>query len=159
MASLSQRCRFVATVLEQLGAPYLWNAKGNLVPDGPGKQVRVFDCSGLVTWAWKMVGGEDWRATHNTDVLWAKLKPTTALRAGTLVLYGVKGQNGRRDDPNHVMVLMGEGVVVGASGGGHLTTTLALARGAGGGGARVKALPHYTYRPDCLGFRDLPFTD
>ncbi|WP_434301741.1 NlpC/P60 family protein [Corallococcus exiguus] len=39
-------------------SPYRWGAKGQRVPaDGP----RLFDCSGLVTWALNQVGGPDWR--------------------------------------------------------------------------------------------------
>jgi murein DD-endopeptidase len=148
-APVSQRCRFVQAALEQLGAPYLWGAKGQIVAD-KGVALRAFDCSGLVTWCFRLVGGADWCATHNTDRLWDECRPTQAQRAGTLVLYGPPG------NPNHVMILLGEGVVVGASGGGSRTVTLALARDAR---ARVKPFSHYTYRPDVLGFRDLPFTD
>ncbi|NNC01913.1 peptidoglycan endopeptidase [Corallococcus exiguus] len=143
-----------------MGAPYRWGAKG-LQPTG---SPRLFDCSGLVTWCLLEVGGPDWRATHNTDRLWdvcAPIATEAELLPGDLVLYGrvgTKAGDGRvvtRDDPDHVMVYMGAGVVVGASGGGSKTLTLADAQAAG---ARVKTYPRVAYRKDVLGFRRLPFT-
>ncbi|WP_253894816.1 NlpC/P60 family protein [Corallococcus exercitus] len=59
-------------------APYRWGAKGQSASkDGP----RLFDCSGLVTWAFHQVGGKDWRATHNTDRL-CRSGGTQAVRSG-----------------------------------------------------------------------------
>ncbi|MBN8466184.1 C40 family peptidase [Corallococcus exiguus] len=141
-------------------SPYRWGAKG-LKPTG---SPRLFDCSGLVTWCLHEVGGPDWRATHNTDRLWDVCTPVESeaqLLPGDLVLYGRAGHttlHGRpvtREDPNHVMVYVGAGVVVGASGGGSTTLTLADAQAAG---ARVKTHPRIAYRSDVLGFRRLPFT-
>jgi len=130
--------------LEQIGAPYLWGAKGDLVhPYG----LRAFDCSGLVTWALMRAGGPDWRATHNTDRLWAEGVPVEAPQPGTLVLYGAAG------DPSHVMLYVGAGVVVGASGGGRNTTSISLAQDSG---ARVKTFVTQHYRPDLLGYREVP---
>ncbi|WP_233597304.1 MULTISPECIES: NlpC/P60 family protein [unclassified Corallococcus] len=106
----SQRAAFLALVLAQMHSPYRWGAKGQRVPaDGP----RLFDCSGLVTWALNQVGGPDWRATHNTDRLWDICAPVATeaeLLPGDLVLYGraghttLQGRPVTRDDPNHVMV-------------------------------------------------------
>ncbi|WP_225888986.1 NlpC/P60 family protein [Myxococcus xanthus] len=39
-------------------APYRWGGKGER---DPSTGQRVFDCSGLVTWALREVGGPDWR--------------------------------------------------------------------------------------------------
>ncbi|RKH03380.1 peptidoglycan endopeptidase [Corallococcus sp. CA053C] len=144
----SQRAAFLALVLAQMHSPYRWGAKGTPVSkDGP----RPFDCSGLVTWAFHQVGGKDWRATHNTDRLWAECAPVASaadLQPGDLVLYGKAG------DPDHVMVHVGAGVVVGASGGGSKTLTLEDAKRAD---AKVKSFTRVAYRPDVLGFRRLPF--
>ncbi|NTX09045.1 C40 family peptidase [Myxococcus sp. CA040A] len=128
-------------------APYRWAGKGER--DGLAGP-RVFDCSGLVTWAYREVGDVDWRRTHNTDTLWAKCAPVqeSELLPGDLVLYGKDG------DPDHVMVHVGGGVVVGASGGGRKTLTLADAYSQG---ARVQAHASFRYRRDLLGFRRLPF--
>lgn len=157
----SQRAAFLQLVLAQMHSPYRWGAKGQRVAtDGP----RLFDCSGLVTWAFLQVGGPDWRATHNTDRLWdvcAPVESEAQLLPGDLVLYGRAGvttADGRpvtRPDPEHVMVYVGAGVVVGASGGGSKTLTLADAAAAG---AHVKTYPRIAYRSDVLGFRRLPFT-
>ncbi|RYZ33361.1 MAG: peptidoglycan endopeptidase, partial [Myxococcaceae bacterium] len=99
-------------------SPYRWGAKGQrAAADGP----RLFDCSGLVTWCLHQVGGPDWRMTHNTGRLWDACKPVASvadLQPGDLVLYGKEG------DPDHVMVHVGAGVMVGASGGGRRTLTL-----------------------------------
>ncbi|NBD11847.1 C40 family peptidase [Corallococcus silvisoli] len=161
MSAPSQRAAFLALVLEQMGAPYRWGAKG-LKPSASA--LRLFDCSGLVTWCLQEVGGPDWRATHNTDRLWDVCTPVAIeaeLLPGDLVLYGrpgTKTADGRpvtREDPNHVMVYVGAGVVVGASGGGSTTLTLADAAAAG---ARVKTFPRIAYRGDVLGFRRLPFS-
>ncbi|WP_338261852.1 NlpC/P60 family protein [Corallococcus caeni] len=51
-----QRAAFLALVLAQMHSPYRWGAKGQpAAKDGP----RLFDCSGLVTWAFHQVGGKD----------------------------------------------------------------------------------------------------
>lgn len=137
------RAAFLRAVLEQVGAPYLWGGKGAVVSP---YNVRAFDCSGLVTWALLRAGGPDWRNTHNTDVLLAKLPAVEVLQPGTLVLYG------RGNDASHVMVHVGAGVVVGASGGGSNTTSIGTAQAVG---ARVKVLETPTYRADVLGYREL----
>ncbi|NVJ03095.1 C40 family peptidase [Myxococcus sp. AM009] len=147
----SQRARFLALVLQQMNSPYRWNGKGETdVTTGQ----RVFDCSGLVTWALREVGGPDWRATHNTDLLWtdcAKVPAASELLPGDLVLYHSLGKPA---DPEHVMVYVGAGVVVGASGGGPSTRTLADAAKAD---ARVKTFAHLDYRARRMpGFRRLP---
>lgn len=146
----SQRAAFLALVLSQMHAPYRWNAKGTR--DATTGQ-RLFDCSGLVTWALREVGGPDWRATHNTDRLWAECVPVdfAALLPGDLVLYH---RAGAPEDAEHVMVHVGGGVVVGASGGGRATLTLADAQLHD---AKVKAFPRLDYRADLMGFLRLPF--
>lgn len=139
-----QRALFLRAVLEQMGAPYLWGGKGDVVsPYG----LRAFDCSGLVTWAYIKAGGPDWRKSHNTDRLLAECTPVETPQPGTLVLYG-KGS-----DAQHVMVHVGAGVVVGASGGGSATTSIGLAQDTG---ARVKAFASPHYRPDFIAYRELP---
>ncbi|NRD68711.1 C40 family peptidase [Corallococcus exiguus] len=160
VAITSQRAAFLQLLLAQMHAPYRWGAKGQRVSaDGP----RLFDCSGLVTWAFHQVGGKDWRATHNTDRLWAECAPVASvadLMPGDLVLYGRAGHTTLHGspptdvDPNHVMVHVGAGVVVGASGGGSKTLTLEDAARAD---AKVKSFTRVAYRPDVLGFRRLPF--
>jgi hypothetical protein len=71
----SLRASFLALVLQQMHAPYRWNAKGTR--DATTGQ-RLFDCSGLVAWALREVGGPDW------------LRPQLALRrcGGSSALRG-----------------------------------------------------------------------
>ncbi|GHG79750.1 NlpC/P60 family protein [Comamonas sp. JC664] len=151
--SISQRAAFLNLVLSQMHAPYRWNGKGERDRD-TGQ--RVFDCSGLVTWALREVGGPDWRGTHNTGRLWAecsRLVLGDVLLPGDLVLYHRLGDPTK---PEHVMVVVGVGVVVGASGGGPSTLTLADAAKAD---ARVKSYARLDYRSRRMeGFRRLPFT-
>lgn len=127
---------FLAWALQQEGKPYRWNA------DGPD----AFDCSGLICYGVYLIGGPDWRATHNCKRLWAELEPTTAPLPGDLVFYGPKGA------PNHVMIYTGDGRVYGACGGNSDTTTLEIALEKK---AKVRYCSRIHYRPDFLGFRKL----
>lgn len=148
----TQRTAFVATVLLQMHAPYRWGAKGER--DAVTRQ-RLFDCSGLVTWALREVVGPDWRATHNTDKLWAecaRVGPGEEPKPGDLALYHSKDNPA---DPEHVMVYLGDGLVVGAAGGGRRTLTLEDAKLAD---ARVKVFQTLHYRPGFMGFVRLPLT-
>lgn len=137
------RARFLTHVLEQLGAPYVYGAAGDV---HHGR--KCFDCSGLVTWALQKTGGPDMRAFHNTRRMWDEFPSADAPKPGTLVLYGPPGE------PHHVMVYVGEGVVVGASGGGRSTLSVGDAEAAG---AKVRLCPRLDYRPDRLGLRELPY--
>lgn len=144
------RAVFVATAVGQYGALYRWNAKGTRQDPTSLASPRLFDCSGLVTWSYREAGGPDWRATHNTDGLLAACTPIATLAellAGDLVFYG------QGDDPEHVMIYLGAGCVIGASGGGRATTTIDAALAVG---ARVKAFPSVDYRPDRIALRRLP---
>lgn len=146
MMQEEKRARFLAWVLEQMGSPYRWDGKGETLPDGQ----RVFDCSGLVTCALHAVGGPDWRADYNTSHLLAECRRVDEARPGTLVLYG---------DPHtagHVMVHVGAGVLVGASGGGHTTLTLEDAHRQG---ARVRTHVGLDYRPDRVALVELPYLE
>ena len=144
---MSQRAAFVAYVIEQMGAPYIWGGKN---PE------TGIDCSGVVAYAFRKAGGPDWRKTHNTDSLWNDCKEPGMIQPGTLCLYGGKAA----DDVSHVMVVISdvgsELVVVGASGGDSTTTSLHAAEKRG---ARVKVYKTHLYRADWRGFRDLPFPE
>ncbi len=127
--------RFLWEVLGLLGTPYLWG----------GKSLEGIDCSGVVTYAPKLAGGPDWRATHNSERLFDEraLEPVGELKPGDLVFY-----------PRHVMVHIASGLVVGAVDGGRRTTSLEIARNQG---ARVKMRDRFDYRRDITGFRRMPF--
>ncbi|GEL75374.1 hypothetical protein MVI01_71580 [Myxococcus virescens] len=104
------------------------------------------------------VGGPDWRATHHTGRLWTEcshLKVGDLVLPGDLVLYHRLGEPTK---PEHVMVVVSWAldVVVGASGGGSSTLTLADAAKAD---ARVKAFASLDYRARRMnGVCRLPFT-
>lgn len=124
---------FLHEVLRLVGTPYLWG----------GKTPQGLDCSGLVTYALWRAGGPDWRQTHGSaNLREACAKPEGPPRPGALAFY-----------PRHVMVHVGLGVVVGACGGDSRTTNLAIAERKG---ARVMSKATHVYRPDFLGWGDLP---
>jgi murein DD-endopeptidase len=109
-----------------------------------------------VTWAYLQAGGPDWRATHNSDVLFASLPvvPLDELQAGDLLFWG-KAEDGNLADPEHVGIYLGGGALLSAAGGGRTTLTLEAAARAG---AMVRAEPSIHYRPGYLGARRLPWS-
>ncbi len=131
---------FLAEVMRLHGRPYLWNGKG------PG-----VDCSGVVTVAYREAGGPDWTRTHWTDRLWMELPKVVGKPApADLLLYGGSAPN----DVDHVMVHLGDGVLIGACGGGRWCTSVELARSRD---ARVRLVQLDRYRlNDFRGVRRLP---
>jgi murein DD-endopeptidase len=129
---------FLAAVCALEGVAYRWGGKGP----------RGIDCSGLVTWALKVLGGPDLRQTHNSDRLWLELPELVEPQAGDLAFYGSK------NDPSHVVVCLGgpHDAIIGANGGGRETTTLERADAQK---ACVKRKPTTKYRPDLLGYRSI----
>lgn len=158
---MSQRNRFLAHVLEQMGQPYGWGKKGESFNahefrTGEFNVGRQFDCSGIVTWAFMLSApnvklARDWRADVNTDGLLARCRKTSNPVPGTLVLYGPSAT-----DMDHVMVYVTGGLVVGACGGGSKTLTFADALR---DNARVQPRPGVNYRKDFRFFVELPFED
>lgn len=132
------RVAFLAAAMSRIGMPYVWCAKGP----------HQFDCSGLVTWALQQAGGPDLRAMHNTTKLWLELPATQHPEPGDLAFYTSSPEH----DVDHVMVLGPLGIVFGAAGGDHTTTSLveALRRK-----ARVRVEPCADYRPGFRGYRSL----
>jgi murein DD-endopeptidase len=142
----------------QLGKPVLWGSKG---PD-------AFDCSGLVTrWLYEL-GKQafpdsieiqralDWRATHNTDRLFAELAPVVGEPApADLVFYWPAK---RRDDLDveHVAVVIDGGLVITADGASSRIHTLEQAKEAH---AIVRVRGDVDYRPRRAGFRRFPVTE
>lgn len=151
------RLALVAFAQGLLGKPYVWGQKGP----------NSFDCSGFVTYCLLQAGGPDWRLTHNAAKLFedcppipeadahlreitrgAPLWPCPGVQQCDLAFYGPAGE------PDHVMMLWGDGRVIGASGGNHHTTSPELAAPLH---AEVKFKDRVDYRPDFLGFRAFPF--
>lgn len=135
----------VDLALRQVGAPYLWSARGDYVvrderlPSGAvlaGQQFNVhsaqvgvpaglsaFDCAGLVTWAAWKAGAADIRGWWGADTLYEHLPEYDASgeRPGDcnrLVFYGALG--GRA---THVAIDIGRGLVIEAAGGDATTLT------------------------------------
>ena len=132
------REHLVNLALKLVGCPYIW---------GGANPWTGFDCSGFIIWIYQVFGllpSGDWTAQGLYDWLVKSTeRPNYNREPGSLVFYG--------SDPDHlthVMLSLGAGLVVGASGGDHTTTTLEEARRRG---AQVKVKP--------IGYRsDLRFT-
>lgn len=128
----------VAKIRSVLGTPYIWGSRD------PAKGL---DCSGTVVWALRELGLEPkgWNATaaEMAKAASAVIVP----QVGDLAFYGSIFSG-----VNHVMVYVGDGKVIGASGGGPGTNTVAEARAKG---AEVKVLP-VNYRSDFRGYGRLP---
>ncbi len=144
----------IAAYLEALraqeGYPYTWPTPENYY-SGKGLSGCLYptgrDCSGAVTFAIHAAGGPDLRSDHSSRTLWKELMATDAPLPGDLVFYGQAGI------PGHVMTLMDDGRVLGATGGNRLTTSPTLAKPIG---ACVRYRSGPNYRTDKLGFRVNP---
>ena len=95
-----------------LGTPYIWGGAGP----------TSFDCSGFVIEILKSVGelprSGDWTA-HQLADMWHRTRDP---RSGDLVFW--RNAGGRAI---HVEMCIGDGLAIGASGGGSKTTTVAAA--------------------------------
>lgn len=140
---------------EKSGLLYQWNADilgayPSLLWDY-GTDCSGFVCAGVLV---ATKGRIDWRNRWWADRMHHELPVTTHPRPGDLAVYGTP------EKATHVMVVVGDGRVLGACGGDSTTKTkeLAIARG-----ARVRFRPKADYRTrrnekglsvsDFLGFR------
>jgi cell wall-associated NlpC family hydrolase len=125
------RKHIVNLAMKLQGVPYIWG----------GSDPRVgFDCSGFVIWVlqvFDLLPSGDWTAAG----LAKSFPKTESPQGGDLAFYGPA--EGRE---SHVMMHLSPELVVGASGGGHTTTTEAEANRLG---AKVKVKP-VGYRSDYL---------
>jgi len=122
--------------LKLVGCPYIW---------GGGNPWSGLDCSGFVIWIYQVFGllpSGDWTAQllYQHFAQRPRCAPGATI-AGDVVFYG-------RDCESitHVMLSLGGGLVVGASGGGRACVNLAEAAKRG---AMVKVKP-WNYRLDLL---------
>ena len=125
----------VKIAFSYIGTPYLWD------------DLYDFDCSGFVSEILKSIGSlgrkGDWTA-HQLADLWQR---TRSDDPGNLVFW--RNGGGR---VIHVEMCIGDGLAIGASGGGSKTTTLAAAIRQN---AFIKIRPIHS-RPKVWGFTD-PF--
>lgn len=102
----------LAAALQYLGAPYIWQGSG---PNG-------FDCSGYVRevlHASKALPIPDTTAQGMFNHLMANKGQPGKYAAGALAFYGQS-----LSQINHVMLLLGPTIVIGATGGDHTTLTV-----------------------------------
>ncbi len=141
-ASSSLRDALIDKMHALLGTPYIWGGKSPT----PG-----LDCSGAVSYALMSTGAvpPSFGASHNADDLYRMAKPVAPadVKAGDLAFYGTPGH------VSHVMMALGDGRTIGASGGGPTTTSVAIAEQQG---AAVKVQPASYRTKDLVGFGRLP---
>lgn len=133
-------------LLEAEGVPYSWAAGGPSASwpgGGKGKNGGVgWDCSGFAQGALVRLGLLSPTATDRSAAgLYAASSPADGSQVGDLAFYGSSSSS-----VSHVMVGMGDGQVIGASGGGSKTN-------ADDPNARVKVFSSPNYRSDFLGWR------
>ena len=139
------------------GEYYCWPTSENKY-SGKGFLYSIYintkDCSGTVTAGlYRASGGTvDLRPTHNANALMGLCAEVAsdATRAGDLVFYG----SGSR--ATHVMTVMGDGRVYGASGGDSRTVSPTIAKAMN---ATVRYQKDYKYRKDLIRFGRLPFKE
>ena len=128
------REHLVNLALKLVGCPYIW---------GGANPWTGFDCSGFVVWVYQVFGllpSGDWTAQALVGwFLHRNEKANQNPQPGEMVFYGPDPQH-----LTHVMLALGGGFVVGASGGGHEMTSTEEARRRG---AQVKVKP-IGYRSD-----------
>jgi cell wall-associated NlpC family hydrolase len=145
-------------LIEQLGSPYVYGAKGGLrMVDGA--PMHAYDCSGLVACSLAHVGHPpicprcslDLKGFHNAQRFWDELEPLGPGEKPAELDLAFYGWDQSRVD--HVMYVWGDGRALGSTGGNRYTTdpVEALRKG-----QKVQFRSSPFYRPDCLGFRKLP---
>ncbi len=109
--------RFMDAVVGAVALPYVWGGKGDLVFNTTSLKLEahpwglnVFDCSGLVTYAWRLARAQDLRGVYNAQALALHLqrlgarKPSEPSELGALLFFGSDAFN-----IDHVAVGLGRG--------------------------------------------------
>ena len=126
---------------------YVWKLIGTWYVYG-GDDPSGLDCSGLAVEALQSVGIIPDKSDYTADGLWRKFQNQTVSKPvpGCLVFYGTS------DRASHVEIYLGDGVNIGASGGGANIKTAEDAKGAN---AFIKPRPTQRMK-NILGYID-PF--
>jgi len=130
------RSRFCQLAVSKLGSVVLWNH------DGPS----LFDCSGLVCWSLREVGGRDMSTTHNAQRLYDETTAVSSPSPGDLCFYGLDARH-----VIHVAIWVARGRVVSADGATSRVLDVKAARA--NLSARVRMHPAPEYRRDFLSVR------
>lgn len=143
---MTLRERFLDLGREQIGKPSLWGAKTG----------DAFDCSGLVAWLLRELGGPDLRATHNTDRMWLEFDPVVGEPApGDLGFYRPKKPLDD-NDMEHVVILLDGGLILTADG---ATSKIHTVEDAKAAHAMVRIRGGYDYRERFAGWRRFPLVE
>lgn len=122
-----------------VGTPYIWASKN---------PSNGLDCSGAYVVALEHAGlaRPGARYKYGSADLHKALQPTSNPKMGDAVFYGKNGK------VSHIMMIVGDGRVLGATGGGRNTKTIDDAHAAN---AAVKYKP-LNYRPDFISYGSAP---
>ncbi len=116
----------LATLVDLLGLPYLWPCQENGYK-GKDPADGGLDCSGAVNWARYKAGVTPAVEKIDADELYRKLDKVEAKDAqmGDLCFYGTE------EHVTHVMMVVGDGRVIGESGGGSRCRTVEISKSVG----------------------------
>lgn len=150
-----QLAAILVYVKSQMGAPYIWKGKGDVLWSVQGLKphahgVKVFDCSGLVTSAMLSAGHKDLRATHSAQVMFdtfPRIKVTLPVTEPILMFFGTGPKA-----VTHIGILTPEGLYE-AAGAGSDCNDVATAKKKN---ACVKLTPYNKIRRDLVGYRGFP---
>ena len=130
---MSPTYRFIKNLAMKFqGIPYIWGGENPHIG---------FDCSGFVIWilqVFELLPSGDWTA----EGLRQHFQSTAAPQSGDLVFYG------KPNHASHVMLCIGDGLCIGASGGDSTCTTEEIAKKKN---AMVK-IKRIDYRDDIIGY-------
>ena len=133
--------QFIRAAAQQIGSPYIWGGKGTHLFDKKSgglvgnpfigneygrPPLLVFDCSGLVTWAWLQTNGKDARGMYHAQGLRDVLLP---VQANALLRPHLRYYGATPEKATHVAIAVAHvdgGFLVIEAGGGDQTTTSVL---------------------------------
>jgi cell wall-associated NlpC family hydrolase len=101
LTSSTRASAAIALARQQIGKPYLWGGTG---PD-------AFDCSGLTMVAYR-AAGVDIPRTAAAQWMWGPRVEPSQVRPGDLVFF--VGAHGTRNEPGHVGIVIGHGMMIDA---------------------------------------------
>lgn len=118
---------YVCCVTRYAGSPYIWGGRGDVIWTPAGLKphvfgIKVFDCSGLILVGWRDFCGTERRGSMNAQSLHDNLielvpRGEEFNEFGALLFYGMSPKR-----VSHVMLNLGNGLVIEAAGGDETTT-------------------------------------
>lgn len=138
-ATSNMRSALVDKMKSLVGTPYIWGGK---TPE------KGLDCSGAVNYVLESLGlvPSSFGSNTNANGLYHMAQPVAQPQPGDLAFFGSPS------NVTHVMMVMDGGKLIGATGGGSATTSVAIANQQD---AKVKVVSG-DYRKDLVSYGKLP---